>query len=602
MATLHVNGTQLEPQAPRIPLNRRFIFSLGVVFVIAMHFFMPNPGGTGLALSFNATTWLALSFSLAIGLYQTGTNRKIYYSKLTLGLLLCCILMTVPVFFPASSLNLVSDRLIGLWAGFLLFIILQQFQFTIQHRLRLLWFVLIAVCIEAAIGYGEYFWLKPGNLFGYDTQINRPYGIFQQPNVMASFLATGLVISGYLLARYPIKYRRRVSIISLLYCIPLITVPLLVVLASRTGWLAAALSSALLLPYLYRFSTAKRFYGWVLSLLLGVIAGIWIASVMGKGESLIDKTDLDSPRSYTFPQTLDMVIEKPFTGYGYGKFESQYILYTARQHQLNPSYPSGLPAMDHPHNELLLWAVEGGILPALAIVLAALIVLSRIYTDKKGTRLAMFAMFVPIVLHSQLEYPFYHSAIHWITFVILLYWVDQRVARYKQVSFSKLTKSALRISSLVLPIVTSFYMLTSLHTNYILTKFERTQPKAPEILDKVTNPLVWKDRFDWDIYSTYLKLGLYNDDPQLIAPYIEWSLRIIKQKPRPAFYNNLILAYEGLGDDSRAKQTRNEAQYLFPTHQFASLSELSQAASDAALSKPETLPEALIPQALDSYK
>ncbi|RND24832.1 ligase, partial [Vibrio cholerae] len=93
------------------------------------------------------------------------------------------------------------------------------------------------------------FWLEPGNPFGYDTEANRPYGIFQQPNVMASFLATGLVLSGYLLARQPEKYDSRWSKIGILYATPLLTAPLLVVLASRTGWLASLLSIALVAPY-----------------------------------------------------------------------------------------------------------------------------------------------------------------------------------------------------------------------------------------------------------------------------------------------------------------------------------------------------------------
>lgn len=77
----------------------------------------------------------------------------------------------------------------------------------------------------------------------------------------------------------------------------------------------------------------------------------------GQGTSgfVANKADLESPRRFTFPQTIDMIIEKPFTGYGYGKFEAQYLLYTARQHQLNSSYPAGLASMDHPHNELLYW-------------------------------------------------------------------------------------------------------------------------------------------------------------------------------------------------------------------------------------------------------
>ncbi|POF58015.1 ligase, partial [Vibrio vulnificus] len=116
----------------------------------------------------------------------------------------------------------------------------------------------------------QFLWLKPGNWMGYDTLSNRPYGIFQQPNVMASFLATGLIISGYLLARQPHKYNKHLSEITLLYLIPLLTVPLIVVLASRTGWLAAMIATLLLLPYLYRFGTKIRFWGWLGSIILGL--------------------------------------------------------------------------------------------------------------------------------------------------------------------------------------------------------------------------------------------------------------------------------------------------------------------------------------------
>ncbi|MDF4604122.1 Wzy polymerase domain-containing protein, partial [Vibrio parahaemolyticus] len=49
----------------------------------------------------------------------------------------------------------------------------------------------------------------------------------------------------------------------------------------------------------------------------------------------------------------------------------------------------------------------------------------------------------------------------------------------------------------------------------------------------------------------------------------DWSLQIIKDKPRPAFYNNLILAYQGLDDSSKAEQIRAEAQFLFPNIDFS---------------------------------
>ncbi len=570
MATIHVSGTQLDQPPARIPLNRKFLAAMAVVFLVAMHFFMPNPGGSGLALSFNPTTWIAFSIAFGIGCYHLAGNQALRYSKLTIGLLVSCVILSIPLFYSGTNYELSLGRMLGLWAGMAFFILLQQFSFSNKHKQRLLWLVVLAVVIEACLGYYQYLWLKADNWMGYDTLSNRPYGIFQQPNVMASFLATGLVISGYLLARQPHKYNKHLSEITLLYLVPLFTVPLIVVLASRTGWLAALLGVLLLLPYLYRFGTKIRFWGWLIAVIAGlVLASAMLNNVNPDGDSLAArKANFDSAREYTFPQTLDMLIEKPFTGYGYGNFESAYTLYTARQHLLNHNYPAGLPAMDHPHNELLYWGVEGGIIPLIGILLAALLVLNRIMNTKKGTRLAVFALFVPIVLHSQLEYPFYHSAVHWLTFIILLYWIDQRATRMKSVSFSVISKTVLRVMSLVVPILTAFYMLSALHTNYVLTKFETTRPLDPDRLKQVTNPVVWKDRFDWDVYSTYLNIGLATQDAALIQPYIDWSLEIIQSKPRPAFYSNLILAYQGLGDLSKAEQVRAEAEFLFPKHDF----------------------------------
>ncbi|MCF8780451.1 PglL family O-oligosaccharyltransferase [Vibrio sp. IRLE0018] len=570
MATIHVSGTQLEQPKAKVPLNKLFLIALASLFLVAMHFFMANPGGAGLALSFNPTTWIAFSVSCAIGCYQLATQHHLRYSKLTIGLFICCLILTLPLFYANSDYSQSITRLIGLWAGFAFFVLLQQFRFSNKHKQRLLWLIVLSVVLEALLGYYQMLWLKPDNWMGYNTISNRPYGIFQQPNVMASFLATGFVLSGYLLARQPHKYNKRLSEISLLYCVPLLTVPLLVVLASRTGWLASIIALLLVLPYLYRFGTKIRFWGWLGSAILGLSLSVALLQVE-ETNLVSQKTHLNDVRSYTFPQALDMLIEKPFTGYGYGNFESAYTLYTARQHLLNKQYPPALPAMDHPHNELLYWGVEGGLVPLLGIFLAAILVLNRIYSAKKGTRLAMFALFVPIVLHSQLEYPFYHSAAHWLIFIILIYWVDQRVAKVKTVEFSVVSKTLLRVASLVTPILTTFYMLSALHTNYILTKFETTRPINPELLQQVTNPVVWKDRFDWDVYSTYLNIGLATQDAKLIQPYIDWSLDIIKTKPRPAFYSNLILAYQGLGDLSKAEQVKAEAEFLFPKNDFSNI-------------------------------
>ena len=113
MATIHVSGTKLSPNRVKAPLNRKFLISLTVVFLLAMHIFMPNPGGSGLALSFNATTWIGLSISLGIGLYHLATNREVRYSKLTIGLLFSGVIISIPVLFPNANIEHSVNQLIG---------------------------------------------------------------------------------------------------------------------------------------------------------------------------------------------------------------------------------------------------------------------------------------------------------------------------------------------------------------------------------------------------------------------------------------------------------------------------------------------------------
>ncbi|MCZ4373870.1 PglL family O-oligosaccharyltransferase [Vibrio diazotrophicus] len=569
MATLLLSGTQLEPQAPSVPKNKPFLIAVSFVYLIAMHVFMPNLGGDGLSLPFNAATWIAISIPLAIGLYQMSSYQRLRYSKLTIGLWICCVIMTLPLFFSNAQWYNELTRIIGLWAGFSLFLVLQQFHFSNKNKQKLLLFVVFASLIEALFGVYQYSVLHADNIFKYDTVKNLPYGIFQHPDAMASFLTTGLVLSGYLLARQPKKYNKKLSEVSLLYITPVVSIPLIIVLHSLVGWISAAVGVLLILPYLYRFSPRQRFINWVLATVSGLIIGLGALYLPHNQDRDVEPYLSSVPYSSVLPQSIDMLIEKPFTGYGYGKFESSYILYTARQHQLNPNYKVGIPLMEHPHNEFLFWGIEGGLLPVLGMSLAASFVLIRIYSAKKGTRLAMFALLLPIVIHSLVDAPFYQSSIHWLTFMILLFWIDQRVAKYRVFRFSKLSKTLLRITSLTLPIVTCFYMVSVLHTNFYLTKFETSNPKQLDILNKVVNPVLIKDRLDWEMYSTYLDLGLNEKKYEYIQPYIDWSLKIIQSKPRPGLYEKLIMAYQAIGDTSRAEQTKTEAEFLFPELDFS---------------------------------
>lgn len=571
MAVIHLSGTRLAPKKPKAPLNRQLMYALGFVYLIAMHSFAPNLNESGLSLPFNSVTWFSLSWVFAIGIYQVARTQRIRYSKLTIGLLLSCLFISIPLMYPSSSIISVLPRLIGLWLGWLLFFSLQQFSLSNAHKQRILWFIILASLIEALLAYGQFFFLTQGNLFAYDSVMNQPYGIFQNINTMSSFLTTGLVLSGYLLARQQRKYGEKLSRTTLLYITPVVIVPIIILLASRTGWIIALLSVLLIIPYLYRFSTNKRLVGWLVSLVSGIGLGLIIAHSSGNTQYVSGEVDIESARQTVLPQAVDMFIEKPFTGYGFDRFESEYILYTARQHQLNPQYPVAVQDVSHPFNEVLLWGIEGGILSVFGIVLAALLVAFKIGGTRKGTRLAILTLLLPIALHAQIEDPFYQSSIHWVTFVILVFWVDQRTANYKNYNISTMAQKITRPISIALPLSLASYMLVTLHTNYQLVEFDKSSPKKLEILDNIIFPMSLNNEVAWQKKSTQLRAGLVNKNLDKVNGYIAWALKSIKQNPNEALYRHLILAYLGKGEISKAEQIRDEAKYLFPMQDFSTL-------------------------------
>ena len=565
MTVLYVKGTNLAEKGISKPMIKPFLVSLGILFLLAMHYFQHNPGGSGLELSFNAMSWIPFSFAIAFGLLEICRQRVWRYSRMTIVLTACCTMLTLPAFYPNADAAQSLPRLLGLWAGLLFFVGLQQFSFNHKQRQRMLWFVLAAVWIQSGFGWVQFMLLEPGNPIGYDTVANRPYGIFQQPNVMASFLATGLVLSGYLLARIPM-YRGKWSWQQcFLLLTPVVTLPLLVVLSSRTGWLGAIAGTLLLIPYLRRFAAKAQWRMWLLMIVLGLSVSWHINSSSGWSVQE-NRLSLVSARAMHIPQAANMFLNQPLTGYGYGTFEVSYITQTARWHNEDPDSPAGMAALTHPHNELVFWAAEGGIIPLLALLAAATAVFLKIKKAREGTQLALVGLFFPIVLHSQLEYPFYHSLVHWVIFILLIYWVDNLTAKY----YKKRMDYILSIRALVLtvPLITTGFMVTTLYSGAQLTKYETTHPANIDYLMRVNNPWAWQNRFEWDLHLTQLQLGIASDNPALIREYINWARDKAKQWPRPDLYQNLITAHAQLGQQDQAAQILDEAQFLYPNHTF----------------------------------
>lgn len=552
-----------------------FIGGIGLLYLLGMHLTLPNVGGIGLVLPFNAFAWLFFAIPLGIGLYYVANRGRVSVSRESAWLALAALLVTVPVFYPhAFPLDAVL-RLAGVWTGLFFFLLLQQFVVNPSHKMWLLTVIAIGVTFQALLGYLQYLILSPGNLLNYAASDFRPVGVFQQPNVMASFLATGLAISAYGTVR-PVWHEttsnqsRRTFLLLAVLALPVLTLPLLVVLSSRTGWLAASMVVVLTVPYAMHKQHRGRLAAWLLSVAIGVALGVALAQFSGQNENVTGRmaakaTTADSARQDMYRQSFDMFREAPLIGHGLGRFESAYVLFGARQRVIDPDYPAASPNTSHPHNELLFWLVEGGVIAFFGLVIIAGVAARLIWQQPNGQRLSGLLLLAPIALHSQLEHPFYMSAVHWLTLIIFLACLAQsRVASNRSFVLTVAVQKLARVSSLVVPVVIAFFMITTLHTNNVLNEFQHQEYRELDDLNRVSNAFVWRDRIDWLYYYSGLYIGVTTDTPEYIQPYIDWSDDILARKPRPQLMQGLIIAHEQLGQDQEALAVLAQVRQWFP--------------------------------------
>ncbi|MFQ2495420.1 Wzy polymerase domain-containing protein [Aeromonas caviae] len=538
---------------------------LGVVsllyWLLGMHFFMHNPGGAGLYLPFNAWGWIFASLVMALGLWHVTLSQRLVVSPLLTAQWLGGLLLLLPMAYSGAELkDYAIPRLLGLFAGLLFLASLYQWRFGREARDRLLYLLLGAVAIEALLGLVQYYLLVPGNWIGYDTQTNRPYGIFQQPNVMASFMATGLSLAIWLELRGDANPWLK----GLRYGVILATSLLLVILQSRVGQLGGMMALLLLSAQLGR----ERRLGRMLALVaLGILLGLASQYLMAGARRGLEIYQSGGMRSIYWPYAAKLIAQMPWTGWGYGSFESVFLHHYMADKALNPAMVQIEYNLDHPHNEFLYWAVEGGLAPMLGMVLMGGALLWRLSRAGWVKGAALLALVTPILLHTQTEYPFYHAIALWWALLLLLYAMDAEVEEQDHSNWRDHLYRPwllLRFMAIAIPLIVIPFMLTALHTAWVVTKYERGGYKQPALLLDIVNPMAWLTRVEFDVNAVRLMVGLQANNKAELEAYLDWGQAFVRHTPRANIYANMVIALNALGRTAEADNLRASALMLYP--------------------------------------
>lgn len=531
-----------------------------------MHIILDTPGGVGLYFSYNIIAWLITSILIALGLWQITLNKKIYYSKMLLWLSLGCACLIIPIFYNFEFTDHAIPRILALIGGLLFLFSLYQFQLSKLEALRLLTVIMLATVIEASFGLVQFFLFEEGDWGGYIVGSSRPHGVFLQPNVMASFMATGLAIALFLSVQKKL-FKNTLTIKFLIIISLFVSSFLLVLLQSRTGFVAAIVVILLITPYLYQINKKQLVINFIIIVIatLGAFMSIKNSDTPIRGQQVYENV---GARDVIFVVSADMIKEKPLLGYGYGSFERSFIDHFNTYAVDHPDIGKTITQLSHPHNEVLFWVVEGGIVALIAFLFLTIGYITTWLKIPHKQSLALLALIFPILLHSQLEFPFYSSVSHWLVFLIMLWLVDiYALAENKEFDFITCPQTFLmRFFALLIPAIFVPFLLTSLHTANILVEHEKNTSDLQSLkrLNDIINPIAWQSRLDAAVYAHILINGLNTQDVHKLKSYLSWSLKRIKHKPRPSLYRNSLLVLKELNEEKEYQLLLSEAKRTYP--------------------------------------
>ncbi|MGQ8819237.1 Wzy polymerase domain-containing protein [Serratia sp. NA_13] len=489
------------------------------------------------------------------------------------------VVLTIPLLYASPAGLLRADwRVAGLVAGAVFYSTWLQVRLSRLQRQGVLFIVLLAVSGQAVLALVQLF--APAWAWVPMKAGSRVYGIFQQPNVLASFMATGLALAlmlfllpGFALVRARYEHCRQAFLGVLLLVLPM----LLVWIQSRVGWLGGGLVVWLFL-WCFNARFPARCKQATVLLGAGVLIGLigMLAAGPEDGLRYLNHEASNHARWTMLHDTLRMIAEKPWLGWGYGSFEYNFLHF-----RINLQPPTVVSEIaNHPHNEILLWWVEGGLVALLGIgliMLGCVRLVLRVWrwdagAFEAGRRSAgeasgLCLVLLPMALHTQLEYPFYLSALHFMVFLMVLAMLERQVSgvmasRPLPAFWGWVLRGGLPPVSVAILLL----MVSSLQGGLILTRAERAglvDMRDVQAMPTLARWVHWERvRFDEQVNA----LLTYNRtrDEHLLERYVHWAQDYLTWRIDANVYASLIMILHHQRQEVSAEHYRQDARLFFP--------------------------------------
>jgi O-antigen polymerase len=531
----------MERVQPASSRAYRLFILLSILFWCGtLHVYGMNNGGSGLELPVNIGAWLyACGVLLIIGA-SSGRNwaftrsAQLFCVGAALLVLLC--LLT-----PAIWRSVALMRAAGIVGGLLFYLLLFRLPLEGRGRRTVLTILWLTVNIECLAFLAQYLRLAT-SLWEFPWwRYARPYGIFQQVNVMADFTACGVLLSMLLFFCSGPWLRRGVIVALVLQGFVISECQ------SQTGYLGVAVGWGLLLLV---FPDRRRQLTRLLLLLSGgVLIGVLVRHLFML--PFVDHDESVYTRWVVLVNAWRMFLLNPWRGWGVGSFGWHYLRLFGGEFVTN---------MSHPHNEILLWMVEGGITGLVAVMM---LLSGGLLLWLKGNawRRATMVTALPVVIHMLTEYPLYLSTPHWLLLLTVLRCADKSAGRRLAVNaISKLASGA----TVLLALAAVPLLVSTLVMQRHLTRVERNMQQ--QSLTLPVPPAAWLlyDRYRFDASMGSLLRYQTSGDVRWLRQFSDWSGDAMRVHPDPnVAFVRIRIALAG-GDRTAAQRLLRTFAWYYP--------------------------------------
>lgn len=544
--------------------------SIAFIFLICSLYFQQNIGGEGLFLPYNTAIWTGTALTITLGIITALKHGKFAFSRYWPGLLAfpLCVIVSGYISETLTPIEWLFRQLYII-TGIAFLFALFQFRWKNKDLDKLLHTLLIAGFIQAIYGAAQLLWQGTITSFLAPSISNQGYGIFQQINLQASFQATMLLICLYLMSRPSFNFLSNLQK-SLLFISLFSSSYMIATAGSRVGILSALIGIALITIGRCNHIKQRKLTFMFAAIVIAIAAYQGKTGLLSSYSKLSDLTgDVvaiqgSSSRKNIYATTYELTKQSPWVGHGIGSFQNTWQTEKIAFLQQNPDaiFPSN--RLSHPHNEILFWAAEGGLVALTGILIATLTILVAAFNCGWRRGLTYLALLFPIGLHCQVELPFYISSLHWILFLTLFFLILQHSRKQVNIQLSHAATISLQAVSLIILLGTASFMLQANKANTAIVNFLNSRMSQPALLQPALENTYFNETAELYLMRTLMLRSLKSQNYDFLPAFISWAEIFLQKRPVPQLYIDLSQAYIVLGNDHKADQAFTLVKKMYP--------------------------------------